>query len=213
MTPDSIDAWIEIATLDLSHGAKARVIAEVRAHYEQALEAALAGGIDHDAAHAAALAALGPASKARTRFYKAFLTTIEEEFIKILNGKLPLVDVPKPWWPIDWAIYFVVALFMLSGSLITATTLAPNSWERLVRYFMRDRPQSEVWRCIGIIQLLFIPLDCLKLAYRAGAPDAAALSIFEIARAVLTLGFMLMFASISLRIASKLPKDKGPVQS
>lgn len=209
----ALELWLATATRGLCPEAAERVTREISEHYEQGVETALADGIDQIAAHAAALAALGSAGKARTRFNRAFLTKGEEEMVKILNGKTPFIEVPQPCWPLDWGIYVGVATYTLMGQYFMVVLFAPYSWGRLVRYFMRDRPQSEVWRMIALIQVLFIPLACLKLTYQTLASNAAAMSTGEIAIRVLGLFMMLLWPIIALRIAAKLPKDKGTVQS
>ncbi len=72
--PESLAAWLAIATGDLVPSAQTRVSAEIEVHYAEAVQAHLASGSSEAIAHAAALADLGEAPRAAQRYRREYLT-------------------------------------------------------------------------------------------------------------------------------------------
>ena len=81
---DLLDNWLEIATRGLCDDAKARVHAEVEAHFAAAYEALVAAGHSVESAERGALQSLGSAGTAHTRFGKLYLTTTDADILRDL---------------------------------------------------------------------------------------------------------------------------------
>jgi hypothetical protein len=73
-TAQTLPEWLETATGKLVPSAQARVRSEIEAHFAEAVQAHLAGGMTEPAAQAAALADLGHAKAAARRFGREHLT-------------------------------------------------------------------------------------------------------------------------------------------
>jgi hypothetical protein len=74
----NISQWLEIATAKLAPRARDRIWADIGFHYDEAVDGHLQNGLPRSAAHAAALAELGDAKAAASRFRETHLT--EPEF-------------------------------------------------------------------------------------------------------------------------------------
>jgi len=80
----ALDKWAAVATKDLCAAAKTRVATEVEAHYWEVFRAAKQDGLNDARAVAEAMGALGDAKKARRRFRKHYLTTMEAQLVEFV---------------------------------------------------------------------------------------------------------------------------------
>jgi len=75
--------WVDFATTGLVPAAKARIGAEIQAHYAEALAVQIADGLSESDAQTAALADLGDVLEANRRFRQEHLTTREADEIDV----------------------------------------------------------------------------------------------------------------------------------
>jgi hypothetical protein len=80
-----LDLWLQQATRKLSRDSAQQVGAEIREHYESALESALSAGASPDEAGRQALAALGDARSANREYRKVLLTSGEARLLRESN--------------------------------------------------------------------------------------------------------------------------------
>ncbi|MGA2114641.1 MAG: hypothetical protein ABSH56_07815 [Bryobacteraceae bacterium] len=80
--PNGLDRWLKQATRCLSSDSTARVVTEIREHYECARDAAIGDGAGADQADELALTALGDARKANRQYRKVLLTSSEARLLR-----------------------------------------------------------------------------------------------------------------------------------
>ncbi len=77
-----LDRWLQQATRCLSNDSRARVVTEIREHYESAREAAISGGATAAEADERTVAALGDARTANQQYRKVLLTAAEARLLR-----------------------------------------------------------------------------------------------------------------------------------
>lgn len=98
----SLTEWLAVATRGLTDASKDRIRLEIESHYTQAVEAHSANGESESDAQASALAQLGDAHAAASRFRKRHLTEREEKRLKAADKEgrniwLLLVNYASFW--------------------------------------------------------------------------------------------------------------------
>lgn len=111
--PPALERWLEIATANLAEEGKARVRAEIEAHYWEAVEELLSEGIEGERAEALSLEKLGDSNRAAREFSGHYLTIDEFEWIqnwslRSANGK----------WVTTPVVFFFGILSAAMGGLV-----------------------------------------------------------------------------------------------
>jgi len=89
--PQNLAEWLEIATKWLAASPKERIQTEIQAHYAEAIEKHIAGGLSESAAQTAALDELGEARIVARDFRKRHLTEHETKWIeKMLKSAMSI---------------------------------------------------------------------------------------------------------------------------
>ena len=160
--PTNLAEWLDVATQHIVPVAQARIRAEVEAHYAEAVQASLRQSRSEFDAHAAALADLGDAAAAGTRFRREHLTTQDPDalaniaWLQICFGLLwvsaliTLHSLPDPnAKPGPLGVLFILFFFFV---------VCPVTALSLRKFIMRSRkiPTQRL-----IFMLLFI--TCLNL--------------------------------------------------
>ena len=86
-----LHSWLEQATRHLAKDSAAQVHAEIREHYESALETAIAGGATSEDAERQALNALGDARTANCQYRRVLLTSVEARVLREGNWEAKAV--------------------------------------------------------------------------------------------------------------------------
>jgi hypothetical protein len=74
---DDLRDWVSWAAWGLCDSAKRRIAREIKSHYADALDGAMAEGISREDAHRAAMKALGDTGTAQEAFQQVYLTAVE----------------------------------------------------------------------------------------------------------------------------------------
>ena len=168
--PDSLDRWLKQATRCLSSDSAARVVTEIREHYEFTLEAAMAGGATGEQAAEQALTALGDARTANRQYRKVLLTTSEARLLREGNcearaicarPRLKLLILYLP----AIALLTAIALF-LAGSVEAARVLLMGGIAMGLLFITPFLPvytpaRSRIFRCVKWMVLPGMPLLAL----------------------------------------------------
>lgn len=106
--PKNLGQWLKIATYDLVAPAKERIRTEIEAHYAEAVADHMAHqGVSKAEAELAALAELGDAPAAGTKFRKQYLTESE------VSGNERQIKMFRHWiFPLGWSFFFFFSLFV-----------------------------------------------------------------------------------------------------
>jgi hypothetical protein len=105
---EPVDSWLHTATSALCDQARARIAAEIRAHYTDLVEAHIAEGMTLDDARLKALEDLGDAEVAARRFRKQHLTKKDDSAISRILKSFKL--------PFAWVLCFPIIMFMILHS-------------------------------------------------------------------------------------------------
>jgi hypothetical protein len=119
----TLSEWLEIATAKLTAPAKQRISAEIEAHIGDAVENHIAKGLPEADAQATALAELGSATSAATRFRRRHLTEGEakrvEQTLKYSGSLL--------WLVLLYAAFpFICAFFLRAAERHHAPSIFPS---------------------------------------------------------------------------------------
>jgi len=145
--PGSVAEWLEIATKGLAHDAKAKVSAEIRAHFGEAVEEYLKTEMPRARAHAEALAGLGDPRAARSRLRRVHLTWNEQIYLRscgshrrltaagvviaVLTGLMMIWEAP-----FSGVCYLVLTTYALSLTLVRWELFTRRLWITLAHVAM-----------------------------------------------------------------------------
>ena len=76
--PENLRGWLHTATQGIGRLGIARIVEDIRAHYDEAYRTAISDGLNNDAASSVALESLGDPKSARRRFRWRYLTQLQE---------------------------------------------------------------------------------------------------------------------------------------
>lgn len=105
-TPLALRCWLDEATAGLPEPTRARVDAEVTAHFEELRSAALMRGLPEIDALFEALNTLGSAKRARKGFHRAYWTLQDEEMLA--RWMVGFDRVYRRGWPVRLALWMTV---------------------------------------------------------------------------------------------------------
>jgi len=175
--PGSVAEWLDIATKGLAPDAKAKVSAEIRAHYDEAVEEYLNTEMPSAQAHAEALQGLGDPRAARRRLRRVHLTEGEKRHLLYVensgtvapsravlgvSGFLMLAFFSEPKLYYFWASVLILYAYCLTPPLLR--------WERFSQAHM-----------LLLVHLVFIVAFCASF----GLAIASELSEWPIANTLL----------------------------
>jgi hypothetical protein len=112
--PPALERWLEVATKNLAEEGKARVRAEIEAHYWEAVEEKLRHGDREEEAHTKALNSLGDPGEAGRCARKTYLTIDEVNRIRVWRGEVEDDSWKKLCFPTDrtWIRIFDAAALL-----------------------------------------------------------------------------------------------------
>lgn len=113
--------WTDVATKGLSEDSRARVLEEMTAHFEDAIEAGMRHGLSEEESARRAVEDLGSAWRAQLAFRRTYLTRVQASTL----GQL--VETPLRSAP----VYCLVALSMIAQILLDAH---PAATAKAVRF-------------------------------------------------------------------------------
>jgi len=105
-TPLALRRWLDEATAGLPAPTRARVEAEVTAHFEELRTAALVRGLPEIDALFEAVNTLGAAKRARKGFHRAYLTVRDEE--TLARWLMGFDQAPRRWWSVRWEFWMTL---------------------------------------------------------------------------------------------------------
>jgi hypothetical protein len=122
-----LDSWLSEATRHLSKDSANKVRAEIRQHYEDAREAAIASCADIGEADRAAIAALGDARMANRQYRRVLLTSTEARLLRTSACEVRVLwSRPSRRWLLlllPLAALSGAAAYLLAGNLPLASAL------------------------------------------------------------------------------------------
>jgi hypothetical protein len=127
--PTNLAEWLEQAIGDLVPSAQARVRPEIAAHYAEAVQMHLAGGLTEPAAHASALADLGDAAAAARRFGREYVTTEDISRVARWTGPFKVNGFGTVFW-------FLMITNLLTPDPFNVHVLEVVSWEWVALLFL-----------------------------------------------------------------------------
>lgn len=226
---DALDAWIDAATTDLAADGRLRVANEITAHFNVERDARIAQGVHEDAAERTALEQLGPARVARRRFNASYLTFLDEHRIAFFTGNKSIRtrwnlrrDIPVA--SVFLAIVFVGGMSipeslgpLFSGLGTMGAFYAPRAVGRMLYGWLGERMLRDIMLGIAALQgaVALVVLQFFGMRFVSAFSSDAAHFGNPIAWLFpgLFVAMLPVLAFLSLRLALKLPKSKGPVQS
>lgn len=199
-----LDQWLEDATRGLCEEAKGRVRAEVTEHYRDGYESGRAEGKTPMQAHAAAMAALGDARKARREFRKSYLSAGQAEVFERYSkpGCMTLAPwsyfiVQGPVWlllsgsPL-WAIFWCWCVAALAADLLLVPRLG----------------RAGKWRHVVVLRAMTILVVYLLFAisnWVTGFPGDSAEGRLFLLALIVAFGGMMIVSTV--RLWAKLPSN------
>jgi hypothetical protein len=110
--PNGLDRWLNQATRCLSNDSTARVVTEIREHYECSRDAAIGDGAGADQADEVALTALGDARRANRQYRKVLLTSSEARLLREGNWEARAI-CSRPL--VKWLVLSMPAMAILAA--------------------------------------------------------------------------------------------------
>ncbi|HTB63351.1 MAG TPA: hypothetical protein VK737_07150 [Opitutales bacterium] len=185
--PQTLAAWLDIATCRLVPSAQTRVRAEIEAHYAEAVQTYLQNGQSESAAQTAALADLGNARKAAHRFCRQYLTRSEARGFRNVTQSRG-ITVSTGMYLIAWFCFSYVILKysprsrlpdVFWGSFAFATLAVTLLATIVIHLLSRNEPprQKFLWRIFGnMVQMLNV-LGMMIVAPHRMSPPLLALAM------------------------------------
>lgn len=131
--PAALERWLYWATMDLAEESKARVRAEIKAHYWETVEGFLEEGRTEEYAHRLALRSLGDHHAAALSFNRAYVTKEDVVMISGLRGEPTNLgnDTSVSWGEL---MPLLLVTLVLAIPVVFALALNPPSFFTALRF-------------------------------------------------------------------------------